>query len=354
MIRCALVAGIGKAFRCRRFDSLAVGGDCPADCPAQPDGNRIADLFVFVQQTAFDHPIVGKFLNPFVFLYGQGPVFRRVRQFRCGHGGMGDYRGGRRIPVQPSVKTRFPTAQMVGVSHGFRLEFFGQIPPVFPRFQHLYVFQPLLGKVDVVASGRIQSGYCIPESPPPFKPEYLFVRMGGTEVRNRVRGFGACYDDPLPDLRGAEIGRIVKVESYVVTCGFQLLFDIKECRPRCLCPIDVVAAGNFIVDVYRKCGRKQPSYVFYYGVLRLYLPDDFYVFQKDIAPLVLEAEPFPGRAECLAGRPADDDVDLPVFFEVCIFQDLPGRVVPYISDQANAGFVGDDRPAACVIRFAGQ
>lgn len=74
MIRCALVAGIGKAFRCRRFDSLAVGGDCPADCPAQPDGNRIADLFVFVQQTAFDHPIVGKFLNPFVFLYGQGPV----------------------------------------------------------------------------------------------------------------------------------------------------------------------------------------------------------------------------------------------------------------------------------------
>lgn len=132
MIRCALVAGIRKAFRCRRFDSLAVGGDCPADCPAQPDGNRIADLFVFVQQTAFDHPIVGKFLNPFVFLYGQGPVFRRVRQFRCGHGGMGDYRGGRRIPVQPSVKARFPTAQMVGVSHGFRLEFFGQIPPVFP------------------------------------------------------------------------------------------------------------------------------------------------------------------------------------------------------------------------------
>lgn len=64
MIRCALVAGIRKAFRCRRFDSLAVGGDCPADCPAQPDGNRIADLFVFVQQTAFDHPIVGKFLNP--------------------------------------------------------------------------------------------------------------------------------------------------------------------------------------------------------------------------------------------------------------------------------------------------
>lgn len=223
MIRCALVAGIGKAFRCRRFDSLAVGGDCPADCPAQPDGNRIADLFVFVQQTAFDHPIVGKFLNPFVFLYGQGPVFRRVRQFRCGHGGMGDYRGGRRIPVQPSVKARFPTAQMVGVSHGFRLEFFGQIPPVFPRFQHLNVLQPLLGKVYVVAPGRIQSGYCIPESPPPFKPEYLFVRMGGTEVRNRVRGFGACYDDPLPDLRGAEIGRIVKVESYVVACGFQLL-----------------------------------------------------------------------------------------------------------------------------------
>ena len=96
------------------IDSLAVGGDCPADCPAQPDGNRIADLLVFVQQTAFDHPIVGKFLNPFVFLYGQGPVFRRVRQFRCGHGGMGDYRGGRRIPVQPSVKARFPTAQMVG------------------------------------------------------------------------------------------------------------------------------------------------------------------------------------------------------------------------------------------------
>lgn len=37
-----------------------------------------------------------------------------------------------------------------------------------------------------------------------------------------------------------------------------------------------------------------------------------------------------------------------------VFQDLPDRVVPYISDQSDAGFVSDDRPAACVIRFAGQ
>ena len=55
IFRCTELEIERKAFRCRRFDSLAVGGDCPADCPAQPDGNRIADLFVFVQQTAFDH-----------------------------------------------------------------------------------------------------------------------------------------------------------------------------------------------------------------------------------------------------------------------------------------------------------
>ena len=52
-------------------------------------------------------------------------------------------------------KSPFSTAQMVGVSHGFRLEFFGQIPPVFPGFSILMYFSRFSGKVDVVAPGRI-------------------------------------------------------------------------------------------------------------------------------------------------------------------------------------------------------
>ena len=77
-------------------------------------------------------------------------------------------------------------------------------------------------------------------------------------------------------------------------------------------------------------------------------------FRKTLPRSSWKPSLFPAVLNAWQGGPADDDVDLPVFPEVGVFQDLPDRVVPYISDQSDAGFVGDDRPAACVIRFAGQ
>ena len=168
-IRCALVAGIGKAFRCRRFDSLAVGGDCPADCLPSPTEPHCRFVCI-CPANCLRSPNRREIPESFCILVWTGAVFRRCANSVVGMAGWVTTVG-TADPSPAFGKSPFPTAQMVRFPHGFPVEFFGQIPPVFPRFPASLCISAASPKS---RCGRIGPDpirlHCIPESPPPFKP----------------------------------------------------------------------------------------------------------------------------------------------------------------------------------------
>ena len=198
--------------------------------PRRDRQGRTADLPILIDELAAKLPIVREHLKPLVFLNGERPVLDRMANIGCGHIRRRDQRAGWLIPTHPAKEAGLSAASEIAFSESLFLKLLGKMLPILARAEQPIEAEPILRKIDVIATERLDAFDGLSEGLPLRQAEGSVLAVRRVQMRKLRAVAGADQNDALANLRNTEIGGVVEVEGNPIPPSAQRLDDVQK-RP---------------------------------------------------------------------------------------------------------------------------